>query len=363
MKLTSLSIIAVVMFFVYSPVSMATPTANNTLTTNATRSFTVPPVIAQRATVPSEFSYLDMVGQKLDTKINTPLPRNVDQADSMDFNSSAANSNHVNSRMSRRATFYASYKKVKELKGYAQNAANAYCRSVVPMNTWVCEHCSRDESLVSTFKSGSLDTNGYIIRNDKTGIISLVFRGTSSFANVIADADFSPTSYPPVKGTNVHNGFYNAYMSVQKDVLSEMTQQITDYPHYRVVVTGHSLGGALAILGGLDLFQRDSRFDAWNLSIVTFGGPRVGDPAFAHYVVRTGIPITRVIHNQDIVPHVPPQYLGFLHPGTEYWITDEDRVKICRSELDSSQCSNSIVPFTKLRDHLTYFGIDTGTCT
>lgn len=81
----------------------------------------------------------------------------------------------------------------------------------------------------------------------------------------------------------------------------------------------HSLGGAQALLAGMDLYQRDSRLTASNLSIFTVGCPRVGNPAFAYYVDSTGIPFSRSVNDRDIVPHVPPQSFGFLHPGVEAW--------------------------------------------
>lgn len=81
----------------------------------------------------------------------------------------------------------------------------------------------------------------------------------------------------------------------------------------------HSLGGAQALLAGLDFYQRDSRFNTKNLSIYTVGAPRVGNPTFAYYVDSTGIPVHRSINNRDIVPHLPPQATGFLHPGIESW--------------------------------------------
>ncbi|KAI9029625.1 Alpha/Beta hydrolase protein [Phycomyces nitens] len=355
MKFTLLSVVSVVFFFVLSPISIAAPTLKD--------SFAISPTIAEPASPQNTNPKTDLFSKKLATPANAPLPDNTKQVDTMALNSSTVNLERVNSGISRRSNFYASTAKVNELKVYTQLSANAYCRSVVPLNQWACKHCSKGDILVSTFKAGSLDTNGFISRNDRRQVITLVFRGTSSFKNIVADFDFASQEYPPVEGAEVHHGFYKAYMEVQDEVLTGMTHQISAYPNYRVVVTGHSLGGALATLAGLDLYQRDSRFNPNRLSIITYGGPRVGNSAFAYYVTDTGISLERVVHKQDAVPHVPPQAFGFLHPGIEYWIEEDDRVKICDSELDSPECSDSIVPFTKLSDHISYFDIDIGICT
>jgi predicted lipase len=89
----------------------------------------------------------------------------------------------------------------------------------------------------------------------------------------------------------------------------------------------HSLGGAQALLAGMDLYQREKRLTATNLSIYTVGCPRVGNPAFAYYVDSTGIPFSRSVNNRDIVPHVPPQAFGFLHPGVEAWDRSSSSVR------------------------------------
>lgn len=91
-------------------------------------------------------------------------------------------------------------------------------------------------------------------------------------------------------------------------------------------IHSHSLGGAQALLAGLDLYQRDKRISPSNLSIFTVGGPRVGNPTFAYYVDSTGIPFSRSVNDRDIVPHVPPQSFGYLHPGVEAWSTSSTTV-------------------------------------
>ena len=48
----------------------------------------------------------------------------------------------------------------------------------------------------------------------------------------------------------------------------------------------------------------------------TFGQPRVGNEAFAN-VFKTLVSEYRVVHYADIVPHLPPEVLGFHHVATE----------------------------------------------
>lgn len=83
----------------------------------------------------------------------------------------------------------------------------------------------------------------------------------------------------------------------------------------------------------MDLYQRDKRLTPKNLSIYTVGCPRVGNPEFAYYVDSTGIPFSRSVNKRDIVPHVPPQYFGYLHPGVEAWDRSSSNVRKCPYKL------------------------------
>ncbi|CAO3637455.1 unnamed protein product [Mucor hiemalis] len=259
----------------------------------------------------------------------------------------------------------ASSAQISQFKLYAGLAATAYCRSVVPSGAWDCKNCLKyapDGKLLVTFSSLSADTNGFVLRSDAQKTIHLVFRGTNSIRSAIVDLEFVFTDYSPVSGAKVHRGFLASYNEVVPTFFPVLQAQLTAYPSYKVVVSGHSLGSAQALLAGMDLYQREKRLSPSNLSIYTVGCPRVGNSAFAYYVDATGIPFSRSVNDRDIVPHLPPQALGYLHPGVEAWSTSSSNVQICTANIETDQCSNSIVPFTSLVDHLTYYDINEGLC-
>ncbi|KAI7892786.1 lipase [Mucor mucedo] len=259
----------------------------------------------------------------------------------------------------------ASAAQIATFKNFAGIASTAYCRSVVPLGIWSCKNCLKfapDGKLLVTFSSLLADTNGFVLRSDSQKTIHLVFRGTNSIRSSITDMVLIKRSYPPVSGAEVHTGFYASFQEVLKTYFPVVQEQLTTYPSYKVVVSGHSLGGAQAVLAALDLYQRDKRLTGKNLSVYTVGGPRIGNPAFAYYVSSTGIPITRSVNDRDIVPHVPPQSSGFLHPGVEAWSRSSTNTYICTDNIETSECSNSIVPFTSFTDHLTYYDINEGLC-
>ncbi|CDH53668.1 lipase [Lichtheimia corymbifera JMRC:FSU:9682] len=206
-------------------------------------------------------------------------------------------------------------------KHYLQLSYSAYCSSVIPGGDLEsCPYCDAFDNikLIKTFKTKKYDTNAMVVRDDERKEVVAVFRGTDSIRGWIADFTVLPVSYPPVKGAYVHKGFYATYMDVADEITSVVLDQAKKYPDYNIAVTGHSLGGATSMLGAMDLYQRG--VPAHKLKLYTQGGPRVGNKAFAEYVLSTKVPVTRLINKMDSVPHVPHKFAGFRHPGEEYWI-------------------------------------------
>ncbi|WVZ96448.1 hypothetical protein U9M48_042086, partial [Paspalum notatum var. saurae] len=101
----------------------------------------------------------------------------------------------------------------------------------------------------------------------------------------------------------------------------ELRAQLAAHPNATVVVTGHSLGGALAaIFPALLAFHGEQDILDRLQAVVTYGQPRVGDQAFTDFV-RAGVPVEplRVVYRYDVVPRVPfdaPPVAEFVHGGT-----------------------------------------------
>ncbi|KAI8086602.1 lipase [Halteromyces radiatus] len=340
---------------------------------NATVPFKLPSLIADRTKMPHVLPNIPLDLEEKAMQINGPLPKEEPSKYGLALNATMdplASPYHLEARDEN--TSIASRSTVAVLKKHASLAFISYCRAVVPGGKWPdklssCPTCLDHTSvqmIAPIVSSDITDASGYVIRDDTQKTIYLVFRGTSSFGNILADFKFFLGDYPPVgNGAKVHRGFYQSYMKIQKQVLSVMTDQLTKYPKYRVTVTGHSLGGAYATLAALDLYQRDKRFNPKNMNIITFGEPRVGNPAFAAYGVSTKLEKKRVVHNRDVVSHLPLMKMGYLHFGTEHWLQkDQKTVKICQSDYELENCSNSIVPRTSLLDHTNYFYVDIDFC-
>ena len=151
------------------------------------------------------------------------------------------------------------------------------------------------------FDAGT-DTQGFVETrrtNNGLGMAVLAFRGTQQIRDWLTNLDakttplFSDTPDDNRILGNVHKGFNEAVLSVY-DQIKERLEGEEDLPLY---ITGHSLGGALAMLA--TWYVRGEKLAA----CYTFGAPRAGDDGLTD-LFRT--PIYRVVNGADPVPFVPP---------------------------------------------------------
>ncbi len=232
--------------------------------------------------------------------------------------------------------------------------------------------------LVGTFDGSGVDGGvGYIVldhegRGGSGGRVMVVFRGTYSFADTIADLSTRPQEYVPYpsdpgheaetgkpKGRKwwrfipgfgrgaglraeeekpqhkcnnctVHSGFWSSWQNTRPFVLGHLEYVRTKYPGYQLHLVGHSLGGAVAALAALE-------FEAigWEPIVTTFGEPRVGNVGLRDYIDgafglmgevndatkgRAGR-YRRITHVDDPVPLLPLQEWGYRAHAGEIFIS------------------------------------------
>ena len=73
------------------------------------------------------------------------------------------------------------------------------------------------------------------------------------------------------------------------------------YPSAKLLITGHSLGGAVASIFAAELY---SKYSAKIDYFYTFETPRVGNSNFANYMKNISPNSYRITHYSDIVVHV-----------------------------------------------------------
>lgn len=250
-----------------------------------------------------------------------------------------------------------------ELHRYAHLSAVAYCLKKglhggpLGEQEETCPHYSceyptighLDVVKVFNFQGWLVLGSGFVALERERKRIYVVYRGTSSTQDWINNFEFLHSRYKPLiqekkgfhkkkcnecVGCTIHKGFNTFIRSNAEEVVREIVKLKKKYPDFSLVVTGHSLGGALAILSGIEF-----RLLGFETLVVTLGGPKVGNEAFVDYVdelfdtenvdrhisehhsfeeLPTGL--IRATHKHDIIPMLPPTS-RYKQCGYQYYLS------------------------------------------
>ncbi len=175
---------------------------------------------------------------------------------------------------------------------------------------------------------------GFILQQEDTEDIYVVFRGTENKAEWFANFKFMQSSYKDdnpllsksgqkndqIDVGKIHHGFYTTYtrwdsgsfidhiydLNPDNNQLS-MRDKIEEtlikncHKNSRLFVTGHSLGGALATISTLHIHVTEEI--VLKPILYSFASPRVGDKKFADNFKN--LECYRIANSEDIVPKIP----------------------------------------------------------
>lgn len=75
-----------------------------------------------------------------------------------------------------------------------------------------------------------------------------------------------------------------------------------------ITITGHSLGAALALLVADEVSTCAPEVPP--MAVFSFGGPRVGNRAFANRIKDNNVKVLRIVNNQDLITRVPGMFVS-----------------------------------------------------
>lgn len=192
------------------------------------------------------------------------------------------------------------------------------------------------------------DTHCFLARHNQTGITIVAFAGTDplSLANWVSDFNARPD-----KKTGAAEGYQGAADAVTNDLLQLLARSVPQ--DGKLIVTGHSLGGAIGALIAARIEKEHRSVKA----VYTYGMPRPGDQGLvdSYNAAGLGMRTYRMVHGHDIVATVAPSSFGFLHLGRV--LTCERLAKFVAANL-AADTSSDVPQFDgddfpqSVRDHL-----------
>ena len=208
---------------------------------------------------------------------------------------------------------------------YSDSATVAMMMSRIGFEANACVRIAQTVDAMYIFSTA------YLVQSKCGRVVILSYRGTepANFGNWIADADIGSASMQlGDERLRVHRGFYRNVRATRLQVVEERRKAARgqsllddgrqlDHPMQALYVTGHSFGGALAVLFALSLAS-DELADRLR-AVYTFGQPlTVGDP-LPNGAPEIAAKVFRHVNARDVIPALPARAWGRLaHFGNEY---------------------------------------------
>ncbi|XP_038876919.1 phospholipase A(1) DAD1, chloroplastic [Benincasa hispida] len=157
--------------------------------------------------------------------------------------------------------------------------------------------------------------------------VVIAFRGTATCLEWLENLRATLTTLPgDSPGVMVESGFLSLYTSgtescpslreMVREEIGRLLQSYGDEP-LSLTITGHSLGAALATLAAYDIKEYFKR-SAPVVTVMSFGGPRVGNRKFRQRLEKQGTKVLRIVNSEDVITKLP----GFVveEGGGVRWI-------------------------------------------
>ncbi|UUC43914.1 lipase family protein [Flavobacterium cerinum] len=178
-----------------------------------------------------------------------------------------------------------------------------------------------DERLQIDIAKGNEKVWSYVYQsNSDPSDLIIAIRGTENIMDWIKDLEVSQVPFISFSGSEkevkIEQGFYSVYKGL-REALFHIIQQ---WNPSRLRITGHSMGGSIALLLTYDITLTTPGLTP---ILFTYGMPRSGDLNFTNEIKRihdtNAARLTFIINSKDIVPELPSDLFGYYTiPFTNY---------------------------------------------
>lgn len=197
---------------------------------------------------------------------------------------------------------------------------------------------------ISTAQGYSLSKHGTIpgleltyslLTNDTRKSHIITVRGTSNIENALVGIALNLVADKRI-GISLHHGFAQSAESIYQALQPNLNKD------YKISTTGHSLGGATALILAMYLDTDQYQLD----KIITFGQPKVtniaGTQRYQH------LDVIRVVTPGDLVPLVPPLDPADLTKVDIYWHLGKELILLTDREYSLIGGLDSMLRATKI---------------
>ncbi|KAG6633438.1 hypothetical protein CIPAW_12G048200 [Carya illinoinensis] len=165
------------------------------------------------------------------------------------------------------------------------------------------------------------DNNREIQRMGRRDIV-IALRGTATCLEWAENVRAQLVEIPENNNNNnktVECGFLSLYKtpgthvpSLSESVVEEVRRLIDLYKGeaLSITITGHSLGAALAVLVADEISTCTASSQTPPVAVFSFGGPRVGNRAFASRIDAQNVKVLRIVNSQDVITRIPGVFVG-----------------------------------------------------
>ncbi|MCJ1403638.1 hypothetical protein MMC11_006861 [Xylographa trunciseda] len=259
-------------------------------------------------------------------------------------------------------------KLLQDFRLMAGYAAAAYCPSnndspgtqvTCPTSNCPLVEAANATTMMEFEDTGSTDDTGFVAVDDKNKIIVVAFRGSDSWTNWVVNLEVIRVPTGWCDDCNVHDGYWKSWHEIKDKIVPLVKRAVKEHPEYRIIITGHSLGAAVATIAAAEIRMIGPHYMKFT-ELYSYGSPRIGNRALAAFLSTQSKLSYRITAADDPIPRMPGAILGFRHLSPEYWIPtrpdDPSAAEIHVLEGYYNTNGNSGTHWLHWHSHSHYFG-------
>jgi triacylglycerol lipase len=196
----------------------------------------------------------------------------------------------------------------------------------------------------------------YIIYDRKQKTVYITFRGTDDLKDWAYNLDINmeeiTITSPLLMDTKVKPLVHSGFLTKFKALSSKIETSLDAFDFSTMVISGHSLGGALATIGSIH-FQL--MYPSVSITLYVFGSPRCGNKEFTKLVEEKIDKYCRIVNETDPVNELP-FCKDFHHIKNCLTIKGNGTARLSDKDTPWSKRLISMLMALDIGDHLLFSG-------